>query len=737
MSLKTILGGSIGIVIVMLVGCGGNDPVSSDPPSSSPPLSNPPPSNSPPSSPPSSSVDNVTLGGAAAKGIINGGNVVAEELDISGTVIARVGKAITAADGSYTLEVSDDYSGGPIQVTVSAGADTWMKCDVPSGCGTRTDDIADSDTGIDFSEWYKPGSLTMMALVAEAVANDTISVNITPYTNLAAKRAMATGQLTPDAVYNANSEVSNLLGGIDILSTWPLDITDTTVVGDGGASEIAYAAFSAAIAALADTSGGNPDINAVLATLSGSFGGGTIVADDAGTATDDSTISLQEIVDGATNALAQAGIADTSGIVASLQADINDATGGSVDPQPGPVTGDTALARVKAFVNDVRTWGTVIEEETRVKGDAFSTQVDLASTAADASMSLVVGPALGSTIDAVFMRLTDTMATELGGGDYVVGIPGNPQFESGTITYSGGVVTITDGVIDGVTVNLSLQLPDDKSTATSSLTGVINSATFMSASTDLIIDSGTIVATLVTPYSIDYAALDMGTADEPDISGGSVSLDVTLTQKQDDSGAELASPVTFAGTLLTTLINPVKDDTTGEITWLTPSTLTLTGNISDTIGNSLDASFTANISNADTFEPAGSLVSDSSFVLPEDVDNWLAGTVGLDFVLQLDGLPEASVNISGDRTAFETGAATITITYGVRQLIIVGAFTDNSSTGSMTIINQDGVAMSIVGGDFDASTGDIEYNGQIYGSIDKLTNGLTKITYIDGTFESF
>ncbi len=728
MNLKTVLGGCIGIASIMLVGCGGGE---SDPSSSNPP----PPSSNPPAS---SGVDNVTLGGTAAKGIINGGNVMAEELDASGTVIAGIGSTTTAADGSYTLTIDNDYNGGPIKVTISADENTQMKCDVPSGCGMRTDDIADSDTVIDFSEWYKPVNLTMMALVAEAVANDTISVSITPYTHLAARRAMAAPSLTPAEVSDANSRVSNLLGagGINILNTQPLDITNAMALDGADDKRIAYAALSAAIAVLADTSGGSPDINAALETLWGSFTDGTIVADDSEMATDDSTISLQEIVNGATSVFTQMNIADTSNTLTSLQETIDAITGGgSVTPDPGPGTGDTALEKVKTFVGDVRTWGTVIEEETRVKGDAFATQVDLAATAADASVSTMAGPAIRNAIVAVFRRLTHTTATELNDDAYKTGEQGDPQFESGTIAHSGGVVTITDGVIDGVTINLSVQLPDNESTVSSSLTAIISSATLRSASTDITINSGAINATLVTPYFVDYVAVDTGTADQPDVSGGSINLNAELTQKQDDLGAELASPVTFAGTLSTTLVNAVKDETTGELSWLTPATLSMMGNISDIDGNSFNASLTANISNADSFTPVTGPGADSDIML-ENADNWLVGTIGLNFELQLDGLPKASINISGDRTAFETGTATVTIIYGVREIVIAGAFTDEVSTGSVTITNQDRVVMNIADADFNALTGDLEYNGQIYGSIDTLDNGLTKITYTDGSFET-
>ncbi len=800
------------------------------------------------SDPSPSTVTNVTLGGAAAKGIINLGNVVAEELNADGTVLAQVGSAVTSVDGSYTLTVGNNYNGGPIQVTISADANTEMKCDVPLGCGTRADGITDTTnpTTIDFGEWYKPGSLTMSALVAEAAANDTIGVNITPYTDLAASRAMAAASLTAAEIYSANSEVSNLLGGIDILNTQPLDITDATAISGGSATEIAYAAFGAAIAVLADASGGNPDIDAALSTLENSFSGGTIAADDGGA--DDAVISLQEIIDGASSTLGQTGTADTSGTLAALQTDVNDAgASGIVDPTPSDTTGGTALAKVKAFVSDVRTWGTVIEAETAAKGDAFGMQVDLASSAADLGIEFLVSPAFNAAVEAIAMKLQGNASTDL--SSYAL------AFTAGSISKSGSSITITNAVFSrygttdlDVTVNMSVQLPADGATATSFTIG-INLASFRSTFTDADIVSGTIIVNLASPYTIDYAALDMGTADVPDILGGSINLNISLTQKQDSYGAALVSPVTFVGALSTTLTNPTKDSF-GNIRWITPSSLTLAGNISDTAGNSLDANFTANITNAGTFEPVGELpvgtiktdmvtwtytdvspadgtddtftlvspdyivtiqwnsstgtstvtqqflgdypysysnpgpsgtpgitsvvsaiqmsiglysvyswvdgegeyyadlstadlsvdgsadgtLVDPDFVL-EDASRWLAGTAGLNFTLQLAGLPEASVNINGERTGFEEGTATVTIAYGTRQIVINGAFTNMSSTGSVTITNQDGVTMSLEGGDFEAGTGNIMFNGNTYGTVEQMTNGLTKITYSDGTFE--
>jgi hypothetical protein len=809
MRIRTILNGIIGITVVILVGCGGGGGGGG---------STPPPSGA-------------TLGGTAAKGIIKGGNVVAEELKSDGTVLAQVGTATTGADGSYSLTLGSSYSGGPVQVTISADANTEMKCDVPAGCGAT----------VSFGDWYKPGAgnLTMRALVSDAATGATIGVNITPYTDLATRRAKLSTTLDASAVNIANSEVSNLLGGIDILNIKPLDITDSTVRASGSAAQKAYAAFSAAIGILADSSSGSPDINAALDTLETSFSGGVIVADDTGAET--GNFSLQEIINGANSTLAQAGTADTSGTVAALQDDVDTATGNVVDPVADSHAGDAPLDKVKAFVADVRTWGTVIEAEMKTKGDAFGQQVDLASSAADMSQQFLVGPAFDGALDAVMQNFdgTNTSANLI---DYT--LAGVPQFSSGTIANTTGGITISNGVINGTTVNLVVQLPEDGLTASSFTLG-ITSGSLTSAASDVVITSGSITFATASPYTVNWTNIDAGTAAAPDVSSGSINLDVALTQKQDDVGADLVSPVTFAGNIALSLTNPTHD-TDGNINWITPSALTLAGNVSTTAGESLDASLTVDVTNADSFVPVGELpvghvknnivswnysgntytavapeatvtitwnsgdgsaivsqaysggysytntflgpyadlasavigtyiytplyyyqnggtiwVKDEGeytvdltgadfsvngtangilqypdFVVEANATNkWLDVTVGLNFALQLDGLPEASINISGDRTAFDAGDATLSIAYGTRQIVIDGSFSDSSSTGGVTITNQNGVTMTI-DGDFDAATGTVKLNGQSYATISQTTAGITKITYSDGTFET-
>jgi len=735
MDVRTIFNGLLGMTIVVLGGC--SDPA-------------PPSSGVSPSSdvPPSSGVNNVTLGGTAAKGIISLGNVVAEELKTDGTVLAQVGSATTGADGRYSLSVSSAYLGGPIKVTVSADENTQMKCDVVEGCGARVDGLEDilNPTVVDFGEWYKPGDLNMMALVAEAAANHTVKVNITPYTDLAANyalavthtgiasRALDTGSLTSAGVYNANSEVSNLLNNINILNTQPVDITDISAVIGGDPTEVVYAAVSAALLRSNETAGGTPNVNAALGDLSNSFNGGTIVADD-----------MQDIIDSASSVLDQVGsIVDISGILAGLQADIDAANGGNggngggsnggggiIDPTPSGTADAADLVKVKAFVGDVRTWGTVIKNETGVNGGPFEVQTGLISAAADLSMDFLFGPAFFASAEVMEMhfhgRNTSPNLT-----DYTTGGATDPQFTTGTIAKLGNIITITDGVIDGVTVNMSMKFPADGEVLAlgSSFSIEIVSASFESAATDAYINTGKVTFNLASEYTIDWTAIDQGNAVIPGILGGSVNWDTTMIQKQDDFGTPLDAEITFAGTLSTRFVNPsVVLGTADDLSEIIPGTLTINGDVSDTAGNKFGARFTFNIVDVELLAAAGMLDS----AVPK---------IGLDFTMQLAGLPEVSVNINGSQTGLEEGTAKTTITYGGRRIVITSDLAVSSvdgvdniaAIGDAAISNQDGVTMRF-DGNLEALEGDVLFNNVSYATISKMDNGASKITYIDGTFE--
>ena len=294
-----------------------------------------------------SSFSSATTSGTAAKGILNKGVVTAVELGSDQTELRTLNTTVTDEKGTYALTIPASYTNGPIKVSIISDADTEMKCDISSGCGTRADDITDanSNTTVDFGEWYKPGAdnIQMSALVASAASGASLAVNVTPFTTMAAKRALSEPTLDADAVANANSEVSALLG-VNVLTTKPVDITN--LESDATSNEIAYAALAAAIAesATKDTNG-VPDINAAIEALATGFEDGTI-----------SSTELQEIGTNAGTIFTAAGVTDTSGVVSALQDTATDANGADIDPEPADSATVSNVDKAKALVADFRSY---------------------------------------------------------------------------------------------------------------------------------------------------------------------------------------------------------------------------------------------------------------------------------------------------------------------------------------------------------------------------------------------
>ena len=491
-----------------------------------------------------------------------------------------------------------------LQVTISADDNTRMKCDIPLGCGTRTDGLTDpnSNSIIDFGEFYKPSELSMTALLPGAVANAVVNASATPFTHMAAELAKSKSVFDSVAVANANSEVSNLLGGLDILNIVPIDITDATAVDNAlSPTQITYAALLAAIAIEAGTDAdGQPLINEVLDLLASSFTSGTILADDS-TGDDTAQISLQEIVTSAETVFNAVGIVDVTGVLVELQQDILTAVNNIVDPEPSPTVADANLDKVKAMMSDIRTWGNVIIAEAGDQASAFSMEVDMASDAVGI-LGTSAFDALVAAVDVAFLFDEINIGTNL--FDYILD-PFNPnlrRFSSGQITSSTpGEIVITDGVFRGYTVNMTVLLPPDGTVGTTFTLGV-TSVTIAGDDSDLSIPSGTLDVSFAADYTINYALPNPPT----DLADLIVALpNASFIQYKDSSGQTLANPVTFSGTMNADLdpIPVTNVSVPGDTTILVlPKTMSLTGTISNGIGDSLDASLAANVRNTDTFK---------------------------------------------------------------------------------------------------------------------------------------
>ncbi len=551
-----------------------------------------------------------SLSGTAAKGIIIQGLVTAAELNSDKTVKnANVGTATTDNEGSYSLTLNGSYTGGPVKVSITATSSTRMVCDATSGCGTRTDSLTDpnGNNSIDFGEEYQPQNLNMSALLPSASNGESITVQITPFTDLAAQRALSAGVLDDTVIESANSEVSNLLGGIDILNTPPVDITDPSELQDASPTQETYAALLAAIAELApDDGNGQPDIEAALTALANDFAAdGTFSASD--TANDPNTIALAEIIQEANDALQQVGAADTSGVLNTLQDDVAAAGSGDIDPQPSPNAGDDNITKTKAFLADLRTWGVTIGNELDTPAQAFNDQIDLADQTRE-----VLSSATREAIDLGISAIIDFRDGSISSLNDFVDASGSNPFTVGTLS-SGTGTAGTEFHLQGATVNvgnqtvsldMTLVAPDDGSNVTSFSFGVV-SILAESSMEKIVVSSGSIDVVLEQATTIDFAN------DAPlPIDTISLDFEATLTQKMvlDGAGAPVTAtdPVSFTGTVTTTLYPYI--DAQDRLLSALPGSFSLGGTFSNTSGSSYDMNLTISLDNAATAQPVNTLL---------------------------------------------------------------------------------------------------------------------------------
>ncbi|MEA3404700.1 MAG: hypothetical protein U9R28_03055 [Pseudomonadota bacterium] len=523
-----------------------------------------------------------------------------------------------------------------------------------------------------------------------------------------------------------------MLDGINILATSPIDITgDLTGVSS---EQLVYAALTSAIASLASTDeDGTPDLDAVLDLLVESFEGGQILAVDG---EDTTLISLQDIITEAQSTLTEAGVSDTSGILDEIQYVIdNTPEGGYIDPEPGDVAIFTEVDQVKILMADLRTWINTVDADinSATSASAFATQVELASDAFGALEGLN-NPAviLGESFDTALEYVTEVFKEHLSSP---MSLEGFNSFTSGTIAFnpSTGTATITGGVVNGYTVNMTIDGPINKEES-DVFEFVLGSSTIANAETALNIASGSVVLYLGDTWTLNYGSLlgspELGAL--PRVKNFVLDLDSTLVQKTPDEDV-----TTFTGVLSSNVESfNVTADGQGNNPFL-PTTISLVGSVTDGT-EVLDSSWAINFTNLEHVEGLDALDKLDTFV--ETDLNWIDFNTGLTFESTLTELPTANINVSLNRTALDTADLQTTIRFDDRKLTIASTLDENAefATAEFTVTNQDGAVliMEMTESEGPTYTGTLSYNGIIYGTISEDDLGM-KISYTDGSFEYY
>ena len=723
------------------------------------------------------------VGGTASKGIIIGGTVNAYAIAADGSVDRTTPLAtpvVTAEDGTYSLTLNSSYvSGTAIFIEISAEDGATMRCDVTQ-CG------AVDGTPVLFGDTYPLASTFTMAATLPKADTNSVTVNVTPLTDIASKltlQKVVSGARPSDAALASNAQIANRLGITGgLINQAIVDITNANAVN--GATKDALDYNLKAAAAIAAILKDDPSLSLedAVASLSNQFANGGIADKET---TETTAITIEELLEEALAILnavkAVEGVdaddqeltgASTSITAAEADAEQNGDTTASQGDIPDDI-GSEGLVATKAFVKQVRNLasaGIITENQ-----EAFADEIELASEALAADGSTVaeaLGLALNAIANAVaeYEDAEDTKPTSSTTDDVTVTITTAGDKEtysvSQDVTVNETVVALVLTAANGTVIdedNDEVENNDGSVTFTESGTANFDltiSGSATSSAARLSIDEG---SALSGSLSFEDESIETETDNSYNetwdgsvsVQSAAASLSVTLAQTDGDN------PVSFTGAMsieLDLLSNTEMGeydstfDPSGysdseeytETTMIDGLDISLSGDFSDAAGNSLTATLAASLTNFDeTCEGKDSYSygqNGYNFSYFDECDtaeteqDYAMASLSIIFDIDLTGVADdINVNFSASRTGLETGEGSIKLSYGGKQLNLVYEGDD-----SVSLSNHNNVTLVLTETEVDDETsvsGTINVGNEKFADVSD-DSGAVIVRYSDGSFES-
>jgi len=686
-----------------------------------------------------------TVSGSAVKGVIKNAIVDLDQFGPDNSLI-RIGGGSTDAAGAFVIRYSG-YTGGPVQLTVRArqstdpaGPPTTVVCDITDGtaCGVNPATNAPYPLG---AEIPVPSGFQIRSCLPEPPANG-VMAPVTPFTEIVVRRAAqrrATIAAESDlrtALLNAASEVSQLIGGLDVLRLEAIDLSNPTAVQNATPDQLTYSVLIAAVLRQAVVNGGDGSValNAAISKLVADTEGGRISAGN-----------LRNLTQTAQAQLLGLGRSDPSGLLATLadnanQADAN--TGGIFDPEPPSQAGADQITRAKNLIQTVR--NTVqAQKDLEAPANAFENEVKAAN--------MVFEPRANSLFESLSTAVDEAAAffdTQSGADGTTtistVSDSGAPQTADVTLSNSGGNANVSVvGRVRNEAINLSVAFSQDPEHSTDrKLIATIgpNSTIQTSGTGDgakLLIAIGT-----ATLNKSDDLAIKENLSNIADVS---FALDATLSQVNVTN----VSPLTFRGQIDASAVKCTHASCNdrvalGRDATIVPKHFNLTGTFANA-SNSFQASVTADLADAENFDHKG-------IKGPGDVPQ-VTASIAID--ASLAGVPTARVVISGTLTDIAPahgasnpldngpiGTVTVTVSRAADQVFRLQTTSTAVSNDTIKVVskitNSTGATLTITFNtdDIDTDIGRVTVDGVSVGKARKLSTGLIIIRYNDGTFES-
>ncbi|MBQ0760792.1 MAG: hypothetical protein KBT72_14135 [Zhongshania sp.] len=726
-----------------------------------------------------------SVGGTASKGIIIGGTVNAYAIAADGSVdrtTPLATPAVTAEDGTYNLTLNGSYvSGTAIFVEISSEDGASMKCDIIQ-CGTINDEP------VLFGDTYPLASSFTMAATLPKADSNSVTVNITPITDIASRltlQKVAAGARPSDAALASNYQVAQRLGitNTNLLNLAIVDITNADAVNGATSEALEYnlKAAAAIAATLKDNTG--LSLEDAVASFSNQFANSGGIADNE--TSESSAVTIEELLEEAlailNNVKAIEGVNTDKQELTSAGTNINGAeqaaqASNKTTPSQGEIPtdfGSEGLVATKRFVKQVRdlaSAGVITNNQ-----EVFADQIELVSQSLSGDGE-IVAEALGLALNAIANAVTEFEDAE--------GTKPTSSVTDGitvTITVSGAKETYA--INQNVTVNetaVTLALTaangsviDESSDETDNDNGSVTYLDSGTATFDLAISGS--AASSAAKLSIDQGSSLSGSISYNDenteletlnshnetvdftatLEDASASLSVTLAQL----GGE--NPVSFTGAmnieldLFTTTYNEVVNSTfsngysnnqqSTETLTLDGLDVSLSGQFSDANGNTISATLAASLTNF--FETCESIDNDSyspengydysysyECDTTETAQDYAMGSLSIIFDINLTGVADdINVNFSASRTGLETGQGSIKLSYGGKQLNLVYA-----GGNSVTLSNHNNVTLVLTETEVDEETsvsGTIKVGSDTFADVSD-DSGAVIVRYSDGSFES-
>lgn len=177
-----------------------------------------------------------SISGIASKGPIDGGTVNAYAINPDGTKGDLKGTSTTNSDGTFTIDLDDFVGNVIIEVTG----------------GTYTDEASNSTM---------TNSLMRTALTN---VSGNVTAQVTPLTEMAVQIAATSTGVDVSKIDTANALVSNLIGGEDILTTFPANVAEDT-----GSASLAEQRYGLALASISQmvVDGKATDVTAAISAI--------------------------------------------------------------------------------------------------------------------------------------------------------------------------------------------------------------------------------------------------------------------------------------------------------------------------------------------------------------------------------------------------------------------------------------------------------------------------------------